>query len=123
MYFLKKGGKWSTESKIDEGSYNAICKDEVSSSDSSNAVRAIRLGKKIKPKGNIVVLKDMVSGEIDAILEANKPATEVENIIRNVRFSKGWDISRILDHIERAYDIKVIADYTECHADNFEISY
>ncbi len=109
--------------KIDEGSHNAICKSEVSSSDSSNAVRAVRLGEKIKPKENIIVLRNMVSGEIDAILEANKPATEVENIIKNVSFSKGWDISRILVHIERAYDIKVIADYAECHADNFEISY
>ena len=108
---------------IEEGSYNAICKGEVSSSDSSNAVRAVCLGEKMKPKRNIIVLRDMVSGEIDAVLESSKPATEVENIIKNVSFSKGWDISRILDHIERAYDIKVIADYAECHADNFEISY
>ena len=72
---------------------------------------------------NVYVLRDMTSGEIDAILQSEKSAEETQDIIQNLVFSKGWSVQRILEHIQRVYDIKVIADYTRCHADNFEISY
>ena len=72
---------------------------------------------------NVFVLKDMSSGEIDAILQSEKTASEVEDIIRNLVFSKGWTAEHILPHIKRVYGIETVADYTKCSSDDFEISY
>ena len=77
----------------------------------------------MKQTKSIFLLRDMESGELDAILETEIQGKELEDLIQNIRFRRGLSPPKLLEYLEQTYNINVLCDYTRCHDKNIDIYY
>lgn len=72
-------------------------------------------------KKHIYLIRDIESDQIDAVVKSDKSYEEVTDLLKNIKFRRGWTSEKTLSYVERVYDVEILCNITRCHQEDFNI--